>query len=359
MNKILPSSLSISGADTHLYRIGLSLHPINGFKRRRFYNPVFVFIIITQLLLRNIVYLQLTHIEDPEFHLYIGDIGYFIGAEKQSILCAIAIILIPWCSLVMNWYNYYHDIKRTDIHLFRVISGIERPISIGLTDPLVILKLCDISRIATKFAKILTNSIHFLNFLLIFPLYWNYLYKLEYFMIAIINTLSWSITAHYLYSIIVWQFVYYYIITYYLKMKFNLLVKNLKNIGSTQKSNIYSIIQKYTQILSEISEYNYSYYSMFLFIIWLNISSIISIITYLFIFVKTNLIFKLLLIPINIFFITILLIIIHISAAIYIESNNSYQLLNSLFCLISQRNTSIYIKFKVILIIIEFPLKYV
>ena len=57
-----------------------------------------------------------------------------------------------------------------------------------------------------------------------------------------------------------------------------------------------------------------------------------------------NIWFIITIIPINLFFISILLFIIHISAAIYIESNNSYQLFNSLFCLIKYES---YAKFKV------------
>ena len=46
--------------------------------------------------------------------------------------------------------------------------------------------------------------------------------------------------------------------------------------------------------------------------------------------------------PFILLFIAILLTIIRISAAIYIESNNSYQLLNSLFCLIKHKSIAKY-----------------
>ena len=165
------------------------------------------------------------------------------------------------------------------------------------------------------------------------------------FLIIIFQTILWSYVCHYMYSIIDWQFVYYYIITYYLKF-FNKILRNLINSSIfVNNKNILAIIENFHQIYKEINEYNNNYWSKFLCIIWLNISVIIACICSLALFLDNILIFKIAIIPLILYFISILIFIIRISAAIYIESNNSYQLFNSLFCLIRYRTV---VKFKVI-----------
>jgi len=79
--KLLPPELAIKGAKTHLYRIGLSLYKSGSVERKWFYNPILVFIIITQLMVRNIIFFLLPEM-DERVYLYWGDVPYFIGPEK-------------------------------------------------------------------------------------------------------------------------------------------------------------------------------------------------------------------------------------------------------------------------------------
>ena len=100
-NKLIPKSLVISGADTHLYRIGLSLFEVRGVRRRRWYNPVIMFASLTHLV-RFLIYLKFTSVEDPEFHLYIGNICYFIVPRIESCLLGFSIAFTPICSQILN-----------------------------------------------------------------------------------------------------------------------------------------------------------------------------------------------------------------------------------------------------------------
>ena len=57
VNKLIPGSLAIRSAGTHLYSIGLSAHkPFNAPKRRSFHKPIVVFVsILSQFILRQLV----------------------------------------------------------------------------------------------------------------------------------------------------------------------------------------------------------------------------------------------------------------------------------------------------------------
>jgi len=92
LNRVLPQELVINGAESHLYRIGLSLYKTGSVKRKWFYNPILVFIITFQLFVRNIMFLL------PELAMSFTsiwvDVGYLIDARIQAnILTVIAIMI--------------------------------------------------------------------------------------------------------------------------------------------------------------------------------------------------------------------------------------------------------------------------
>ena len=90
MNKIIdlykpiPREWRIRGADSHVYRIGLSLFkPIYCHKRHKFYNPLLILtIIIWRLLACSIcVYLYFKSARPlPVLHLVLADLDYFISS---------------------------------------------------------------------------------------------------------------------------------------------------------------------------------------------------------------------------------------------------------------------------------------
>ena len=77
---ILPVEWRIKYAGQHFYRYGFS--PImNGCTNRpKIYHPVLVSIVISALLIKHI-YSTVTPTKTFEFHLYVGDYGYFMGMK--------------------------------------------------------------------------------------------------------------------------------------------------------------------------------------------------------------------------------------------------------------------------------------
>ena len=103
-------------------------------------------------------------------------------------------------------------------------------------------------------------------------------------------------------------------------------------------------------IYVEINEYNSNYWSTFLCIIWFTITAVISSFLYLVLFTKVPIIIYLIICFVFILFSLILILIIRISSAIYIESNNSYLLLNSLFCRMTTKSFALKMKVWIIII---------
>src|SRR5262249_17351195 len=84
--KAIPPELRVSGADSHLYRIGLSLQTTQytNTKRPDIYNPILIFITFMANLIRNIVIisLNLNDIHYSRYYaIYLGDVDYFMETE--------------------------------------------------------------------------------------------------------------------------------------------------------------------------------------------------------------------------------------------------------------------------------------
>ena len=346
-NKLLPKSLIIVGADTNLYRIGLSLFKKRIIKKRFMNKPFIIYIIIIQILLRSVFYLKFIRVNDPVFHLIIGNMAYFSGPYLEVNICASLITLISFCSMILHWYNYFSDIKPIDNRLFEMMAGLIKPKCIGIYEEQLCLKLLKISRRGLFIAKYVDISLFIFLWIILFPLYMPFITNFNLLIIGIFHTLLWAISCAYIYRIIVYQTVYYYILTYYIKLRlieYNEQIKFiLKNNKYLRYSQILAIMSRLYKIHDEINEYNCCFWSKYLCIFWFNITAVISLLIS-FILFSNNLSFKLLLMPIILLFIGILYFIIHISAAIHSESNNSYKLFNSLYC---QQNYNNFAKFKV------------
>ena len=346
VNRVLPQELVIFGAESHLYRIGLSLYKTGSVKRKWFYNPILVFIITTQLLIRNIVFLLLPEMSE-EFYLYLGDAGYFIGYRILSEITAVLITLISVLSQIINYMNYKNGIKPIDLKVFSMVSnGLITPQSIGLNDKQMVYKLIKVIKTTLLLSQIVLKSVPCVVFIIVMSLFVKLPLKL--FFIAVPNTgFVWAISCHYIYSIIIYQFVYYFLITYYLKSKILLINTKLKSIiekRSICNKNVMKFIRELNAIYYEINEYNSNYWSKFLLIIWFTISSIIALLTFVVLFSEQNIIFKIFLSFFALIFTSILIFIINISSDVYNEANNSYILFNSLMKTIPQKS---YSRFKV------------
>ena len=158
------------------------------------------------------------------------------------------------------------------------------------------------------------------------------------------NSLLFSLCCYYMYSINVWQVIYFYIICSYIKIKIKELNENIlimiKKKRFSNRNIMMKMIRSLNSLYSEINEYNTKFWSKYLLSIWLIMGSLINIILYLLLFSEINILFKIIFIFGLIIFITTFLFIINTSSSVNYEANKSYKLFNSLMA----SNTRFYTK---------------
>src|ERR1700743_1948479 len=77
---VLPKHLVIQSSGTHLYRYGISWFRFTDINRHFIHNPVLIFLIEFVYIIRCIIAIKMTSIDD-RIYLLLGDLGYFMGAK--------------------------------------------------------------------------------------------------------------------------------------------------------------------------------------------------------------------------------------------------------------------------------------
>src|ERR1700679_2365530 len=116
---ILPVEWRIKYAGQHFYRYGFS--PImNGYTNRpKIYHPVLVSVVISALLIR-FIYSVITSTKTFEFHLYVGDFGYFMGMKYHMNMTSGLMFCLALLSLFLHYYEYLCDRGQPYSHSFKV-----------------------------------------------------------------------------------------------------------------------------------------------------------------------------------------------------------------------------------------------
>src|SRR5215475_8568338 len=113
MSRVLPQSMAIAKAGTHLHSIGLSLYkPLNARNRSRHKHPFLVFIAFVLWELRQIGFIVIPE-QNQQFYTLYGDWFYFVGMRIQCSICVILYIIIPLMSQLIHYYNYKNGVKPT------------------------------------------------------------------------------------------------------------------------------------------------------------------------------------------------------------------------------------------------------
>jgi len=172
-------------------------------------------------------------------------------------------------------------------------------------------------------------------------------------LIAIIHIIHTANFCYYFFSVLIYQTVYYYILTYYLKFKIKIINQLITDrLGIFFKCSYFrnylfikKTIRELNDIYEEISEYNTKYWAKYLFTFWFIFSVIITFYIYLGVFIEKRLFGRILLFYATFIYFSGLLYIIHISSALYITANNTYKVLNSF--ILHTNNISFVMKLKV------------
>ena len=331
-NQCLPKNIRIKSAEKHLYGIGLSFHSY--IAKNIITNPKFIFIIGLFFNIKLIVASFL-----PENHEYLfiifGDLFHFLNKANAFRISIAFYIILSLISQLIYYYNYKNDIKPTFLKVFEMMSGLVSPKSIGLTNKTEIYRLLKITRISFNICnKFFIPMILFIVIIVTTMPYINNCSLLMFIVIVIPNSLLITLTAYYVNSINLWQWIYFSIICYYLKIKLKESNQQISNIITNKRlfnsKSVLVSIRSINSIYSEINEYNNTFWSKYLLSIWFIFGFVLNLLLFSILFKGLNLFFNLLLIILFLIFITMFVFIVNMSSAVNYEANKSYKLLNSL-----------------------------
>ena len=335
-NKLLPSNMVIEGVDDILYDIGLSLTSVRDQQKKRLliHNPL---LLLTINMFMLVIKLSCLFIDDSNELILklLGEPGHNFGMKNglctMSILVAIIILFSQW----VYYNNYKHGIEPSFLKVFRMISGSVTPSSVGLnseSDVKDMIKNLKFTVKLLKFNNKITGNILSFVFYATSPLFNKIDLKIlliSYPMI-ILNT----IWAYYIFNIVFYQILYFFILCRYLKIKLQNLNTTIRNITIEKKNSKIAKIKKLLHSLDalyrKINEYNVTYWSKFLFIIWLCFGTIIVFGIKMVIQDKIIFIIKLTIIYFTIIFTILFLFTILTSASVNSMAHKSYKLFNSI-----------------------------
>ena len=124
---------------------------------------------------------------------------------------------------------------------------------------------------------------------------------------------------------------YFFFICEYLKLKVKNLNQELDGIRSKNSFNrIPKILHSFDALYRQIDEFNTTFWSKFLLIIWLFFGTLCVVITYICIFGNINIVIRMLLIYIDILAITMFDYIFSNACSLNLEANKTYSKINSI-----------------------------
>ena len=349
-NKFLPSDIVIEGVDDILFDIGLLLTSFReDQKKRKFiYNPRVLLIINTIVLLNKLSCLFIDDSNELVLKL-LGEFGQYYGLKNNlcTVMCLLSIIVL--FSQWVYYYNYKHGIKPSFLNVFHMISGSVTAYSVGLTSDVNVVALMKNLKLTIKFLKFNNNVICVITAFLYF-LIGQMINKtiVEIILIVLPLTFIFNIWAHYVWNIILYQILYFFILCRYLRIKLQNLNECALRIKNSYKySNISTLLPNINALYREINEYNVSYWSKFLLIIWLFFGTLIVIIINLAIRKKLIFIIRITAIYGVLCYSGLFLFTILTAASVNNTANKSYKLLHSIMSSHIHRSKSIQRKLKV------------
>lgn len=340
--KCLPLDLTIDKSGTQLYRIGLSLWPVEGVSRPKSRYPPLLFFIELYYHFRSVVVLLLPD-QSLDFYRLIGDFGFVFGTKAHFALTCIFSILLALNSHLLNFYIFVKKLEPTYFQLFSMMAGVVSPQSIGLTDKATVLQLLRRARVVFAIGEYVPFTLGFSIVLInLFSFYSNST-LVQIVVYVVPNSLGWFVVVNIVYSVILWQLIYFYLITFYLKSKLKAVNQTLRGFTKSQVKRPISfskVCADLSAIYTEIHEYDNIYWSKFLAFVWMSCATILSTLSFFIIFGEMLLIIRIFCLYFDLFFVAMLILVVSNCATVYLEVNKSYKELNSFMTLWNRRSIS-------------------
>ena len=266
-----------------------------------------------------------------QLRLLLGDVGNYIGLKLHWNIVLIFQIIFTISSQLNYYYNYKRGNNPTFLRVFQMMSGSVTPVSVGLyrvSDVSKLTKLRILFKIIKFTSKYVQSTIAFSFVLSLFIINETWSIALSNGLFSSITITIWTYTSM---NITSFQFLYFYILCIYLKIKLKNINETSNQIkGNKRFSNIQNILHSYDVVYREIDEYNTTYWSKFIFIVWSIFGAIIAQLLFISIFTEINMLLRLLLCYAACLILILFNFIFLISCSLNTEANESYKIFNSL-----------------------------
>ena len=343
-SQCLPPELTVQSVEDILHRIGFTLDSTKTYpKRKLMFDPIIIFIFCFLYLTKEVVILSLDEQNDLTFKV-LGSIGYLIGIRQPVCFNTILTTFFPIYFQLIYYYNHKKGIKPKFLRVFQMMSGLVSPQSLGLSEEQEIRKLLKLTKVSIKFLKVNNNqmcpAITFIFALIIYMINTN---VMEAFCYGIPCAFTMAMLGTYAMNVINYHIFLQYIICLYLKMKINSLNERLIEMKRRKRFiRIRETLQSFDSLYSEINEYNTTFWSKFLFIIWTLLGTYTVFVVYIFLFGRLGSFVQIMFAYFLFFFLSLFLLIIFSTSSVTYCANKSYKTLNSLIISYSKHNKHFY-----------------
>ena len=266
-NKVLPRELAIEDIEDILYSIGLSHQSVSDEpKRSPINNPKFIITFVFVVTIMKVVS-QFT--DDELTLLLLTEYSHYLRIKIYITINIVFLALIVLFAEVNYFWNEWRGVKPTFVRVLQVLSGSVPPSSVGLTDERIVKQLLKLAKWLPMIKKNNETIILLLNALFVLCFYFlsmDFDRALQFGIYpVIINTLL----AYYTFSIINIKIFLFFILCKYFVLKIRAKNQILKTLKIITPRKITRILNSYDALYREIDEYNSTYWSQFLFTIWL------------------------------------------------------------------------------------------
>ena len=343
VERVLPPNLVITWAEDGLYDIGLCLTSVKREPKPRkllLSKPIVIWTIQWAYLFARLASILIGN-NNKQLALLLGDVGNYIGLPVQWNIILIFAILITITSQLNYYYNYKRGNNSIFLRVFQMMSGSVTPVSLGLyrvSDVRKLTKLRILFKIIKFNCEYVLRTFSFLFVLSLFCINEHLPIALTYGLLSAIIISTWTYISS---TITLYQFLYFYILCTYLKIKIKNINETSNRIkGNKRFSKVQNILHSYDVVYREINEYNTTYWSKFIFIVWSIFGAIIAQNMFMVIFMKINILIRLLLCYSTFLILILFNFIFLISCSLNTEANKSYKIFNSLILLYSRSEKS-------------------
>ena len=326
-NKVLPQELTIESIEDVLYYIGLSHHSVRDPpKRPKINNPKFITTFVFVVMIMKVV----SQFTDDEITLVLlTEYSHYLGIKIYLNINTIFLSLIVLFTKANYFRNERRGVKPTFIRVFQVMSGSVPPSNVGLTDERIVKQLLRTVKLLPMIKK---NNEIILPFLTALFLIIIYIFNMDTdraLLFGIYPTIVNTFWGYYTFNIIIIKLFLFFIVCKYFVLKIRAKNQILQTYKTVTPRNIVEVLHSYDALYREIDEYNSTYWSQFLFTIWLFFGVVIVNLLYLILFARISSFIRFLITYFVIILVIFYLNIMTTASSLNLEAYKSYNILHS------------------------------